>query len=170
MTSRLFEGGSPSYKVCAVTQHSLRTLAFPGPLLHQQALGKASEEAVSWATGHAVVNQRHQLRLSTQMPLQLMQSCLVSALRVGTQKQPQRIFRKDKSKTSFRSLSWDVCVCVCFHFLSLPKREEGGNNLLLSITTFRDVYRSKTSLGACQLLKRNWISCQIYPLFFSAYK
>lgn len=124
MTSGLFAGGSPSYKVCAVTQHSLRTLAFPGPRLHQQALGKASEETVSWATGHAVVNQRHQSRLSTQMPLQLMQSCLVSALRVGTQKQPQRIFHPDKSKTSFCSLSQDVCVCL-FSFFKFTQKGRG---------------------------------------------
>ena len=120
-TIRLFEGGSSSYKGYAETQHNPRPLALPGPRLLQQDPGKASEEAVSWATGHAVVHQSHQSLLSTQLPLQLIQSCLVSALRVGTEKQPQRIFFKDKSKTSFYSLSWDVFVYLFSFFKFIQK-------------------------------------------------
>lgn len=166
---RLFEGGSSSYKGYAETQNNPRPLALPGPRLLQQAPGKASEEAVSWATGHAVVHQRHQSLLSTQLPLQLMQSCLVSALRVGTESSLKEYSLRIKAKPL--SIPYhEMFLCICFHFLSLSKKEEDRNNLLPTITTFRDVYRSQTSLDVCQLLNRSCFSCQIYPLFFSAYK
>lgn len=103
-------------------QPRLQPLALPGPRLLQQAPGKASEEVVSCATGHALVHHRHQSLLSTQLPLQLMQSCLVSALRAGTEKQPQRIFFKDKGKTSFIPYHEVFCVFV-FIFLVYPKRK-----------------------------------------------
>ena len=90
-TIRFSKGGSPS-NIDDVKQPSPQPLALPGPRLLQQAPGKASEEAVSCATGLAVVHHRHQSPLSTQLPLQLTQSCLVSALRAGTEKQPQRVF------------------------------------------------------------------------------
>ena len=151
------------------TQPRPQPLALPGPRLLQQAPGKASQEAVSCATGHVLVHHRHQSLLSTQLPLQLMQSCLVSALRAGTEKQPQTIFFKDKGKTSFIPYHEVFCVFV-FNFFSLPQKEEDRNNRLPSMTTFKDVYRSQTSLDVCQLLNRSCFSCQIRPLFFSAYK
>ena len=120
-TIRFSKGGSPSNKD-DVKQPSSQPLALPGPRLLQQAPGKASEEAVSCATGLAVVHHRHQSPLSTQLPLQLTQSCLVSALRAGTGKQPQRVFFKDKRKTSFIPYHEVFCVFV-FIFLVYPKRK-----------------------------------------------
>ena len=91
--------------------------------LHHQAPEKASEDALSWATGRAMANQRHQSLLATQLPLQWMQSCLVPALRVGTERQPQRIFSKGKSKTFFHSLSREVGVCLFPFFQLTPQKK-----------------------------------------------
>lgn len=126
-------------------QPSPQPLALPGPRLLQQAPGKASEEAVSCATGQAVVHHRHQSLLSTQLPLQLTQSCLVSALRAGTEKQPQRIFFKDKGKTSFIPYHEVFCVFV-FIFLVYPKRKR------IAIIAFPPWQLSKMFIKAKPLL------------------
>lgn len=107
---------------------------------------------------------------STQLPLQLMQSCLVSALRVETEKQPQRIFYKDKSKVSPYSLSWDVFVCL-FSFFKFTQKRKRMVIISFSPSQLLEMFtEAKTYLDVCQLLNRSCFSCQIYPLFFSAYK